>query len=292
MTNDRSQLVLVQSTLYCSPWHILPAAHEEICNLYRRYLSGDLEGRMVQEREEPAMPWAVSDSERVSSGIAWAWDTEPGLAVVWLEGIIAKRSPDMMSGPAVVDLAKLDQVLARIEEMDEITTVVLDFDSPGGCGIGLPETAERIRELSESGKRVVAYTDYQCCSAAYWLAAACDEIYCAPSSYLGSIGTYIAALDSSRLFEMEGLQLKLFRHGDLKAIGLQGKAWTDTEEQFLEDLVERHGNAFHDHVRERRPGIEDDTMRGQWFFGHEAPAGLHDGTFRDLGDLLAALLED
>lgn len=285
--------VLIQTTLYCRPWHILPAAHQELCELYRRYLSSDLDGRAAQDRprHELALPACRADSERLTSGIAWAYDTEQSLAVVWLEGIIAKRAPDMMSGPAIVDLAVLDRLLAEIEQRDELQTVVFYLDTPGGCGIGLPETAQRIQELAET-RTVVAYTDYQCCSAGYWLAAACDEIYAAPSAVVGSIGTYIAALDSSRAYEMEGLELKLFRHGDLKAIGLEGKPWTEAEEDYLAEQVRTHGEAFRRWVRIQRPGIEDATMRGQWFMGDGAPEGLLDGTFRDLADLLAALLEE
>ena len=158
------------------------------------------------------MAW---ESQWLSSGISWAYDTKAGLAIVWLEGVIAKRCPDSLSGPAIVDLLVLDALVARLrtdEELEEVHTVVLLFDSPGGCSVGLPESADAILELAET-KRVVSFTDYQCCSAAYYLACATD-------------------------------------------------------------------------------GIEDDSMEGQWFFGAGAPAGLHDGTFRDLGDLVGTLFEE
>lgn len=290
MSEGHAPRVLIQSMLYCTPWHIVPAAHQEISELYRRYVAGGLAGRQPQERSEPQAPKALAHAERLTSGVAWSYDTEAGLAVLWLEGIIAKRCPDMLSGPAVVDLAVVDRVLAELEEMPEIGTVVLVLDTPGGCGVGLPETAQRLEELGES-KRVVAYTDYQCCSAGYWLAAACGEFYAAPSAIVGSIGTYIAAMDSSRHYELEGMELKLFRHGDLKAIGLAGKPWTQAEEDYMAEQVRTHGEMFRNYVVANRPGVEPATMQGQWFSGMDAPRGLIDGTFRDLEDLVAALLE-
>lgn len=286
-------LPLVASTLYCRPWHILPDAHQELGSLYRKYLKGDLDGREPRSRANHALPLpeARSEAKRVSSGIAWAFDDESGLAVVWLEGIICKRSPDMLSGPAVVDLAKFDLILKQLLTMPQITNIAIYLDTPGGCGIGLQESSALLEELGE-GRTVIAYADFQCCSAGYWLAAACGEFYAAPSAFIGSIGTYIAALDSSRAFEMEGLELKLFRVGNLKALGAPGKQWSKEEEEFLQAEVEKHGGQFKSYIKSRRKGIEDASMQGQWFTAGDAPAGLVDGLFRDLEDLLAAMLEE
>lgn len=287
-----NHLPLVASVLYCRPWNVLPEVHSELGSLYKRYLTGDLRDREIRERPAYALdlPSARSESNRLGSGVAWAYDDEAGLAVLWLDGIVGKKVPEMLSGPAVMDLVKVDQVLKELLTMPQIATVVLNFDSPGGCGLGLQETCELIAELRES-RRVVGYSDGQCCSAAYWLAAACDEFYGAPSSQIGSIGTYIAGLDSSRWFEMEGLELKLFRHGNLKAIGATGKPWTPEEEKYLADMVETHGEEFRSWIRERRDGIEDSSMEGQWFIAKDAPAGLVDGLFRDFEELLGAVLE-
>lgn len=288
----KNHLPLVASTLYCQPWAILPEVHSELGALYRKYLAGDLAGREPRERVHRALelPSARADAVRLGSGVAYAYDEDMGLAVVWLEGVVGKRVPEMMSGPAVMDLAKVDLALKELRALDRVENVVLYFDSPGGCSIGLEETVELIRELADE-KRVVAYTDYQCCSAAYWLACAADEIYAAPSSVIGSIGCYIAALDSSRAFELEGLELKLFRRGELKALGCPGKQWTAEEEKFLADMAEECGREFEAWVTSRRTGIQPSTMQGQWFQAKGAPAGLLDGTFRDLDELIAAVLE-
>lgn len=280
---------LVASTLYCMPWHILPGAHGELGDLYQKYRRGELEGRSAAERPDRVLPGARSAAERVGSGLAWAYDEDQGLAIVWLDGVIGKRMPESMSGPAVTDLAKLDRIVKQLMEMDRIETVVLSFDSPGGCSVGLVESAELLGELAVA-KTVAAYTDCMMCSAAYWLAAAADEIGASPSSMVGSIGTYIAALDSSRAFEMEGLELKLYRHGSLKALGMPGKAWTEEEESYLAEMAARHGEEFRSWVTSRRGALPEGTMEGQWFFGAEAPEGLVDGIYRDLEEFIGAIL--
>jgi len=233
------QLPLIASTLYCQPWCILPQAHAELGRLYRSYVKGEL----------PVGPEQLSGFGRAKSGIYYEVNEAVGLVYIRLEGVVAKRAPEMLCGPRIVNLAVLDQLLIDIANDDSIKTVVFDMDSPGGCGIGLEETSANMQDVKDSGTRLVAYTDYQMCSAMYWLAANCDEIYASPSSQPGSIGTYVAALDDSRAWEMEGLELKPFRDGDYKAMGHPGKSWTEEEEAYLEQRKNQWGKQFKDHVR-------------------------------------------
>jgi len=119
-------------------------------------------------------------------------------------------------------------------------------------------------------------------------AASCDAIYAAPSSSVGSIGTYMAAVDDSRAWEMEGLELKIVRDGPFKAMGHPGKKWTAEEEGFLQERLDFFAKGFKDHVRSHRDGLSDDAMQGQCHTASHAPEGLIDGTYRDLESLLMA----
>jgi protease-4 len=271
------QLPHVAAAIYGMPWAIRPESHAELGRLYRSYVLGALQ------------PAALETSARVSSGVSYQLDRASGIAVLALEGIICKRAPDIFCGPQLVDLSRVDQVLDEVME-DNVQTLVLDINSPGGCFVGLQETADKLREVAER-VRMVAYTDYEACSAAYWIACAADEIYCAPSAVIGSIGSYIAGLDDSRAWEMEGLQLKLARSGELKALGHPGKAWTEEEMQFLERTNAVCGAEFRSWVTSRRGDVPMDLMQGQWFFG-KTPEGLalHDGLRNSLKELLGELM--
>jgi ClpP class serine protease len=271
------QLPTLSGQIYCIPWAILPTVHADLGQMYRSYLSGAL------------VPTGLDQQGHKSSGISYEVDHVSGIAVITLEGIVAKHSPDILCGPPIMDLAKVDALIEELLGDAAIETVVFYFNSPGGCMIGLKETALNIRELAME-KRVVAYCDYQCCSAAYYLAAACDEIYAAPTAMLGSIGTYLAALDSSRAWEMEGFELKLFKVGEVKAAGHPGKVWTKAEEEYLQGLADKAGADFRGWVKSRRPGVEDASMEGQVFFAEDAPRGLIDGQFRDCSRLVAMLM--
>jgi capsid assembly protease len=277
------QLPRVASALYGSPWSILPESHAELGMLYRSYIRGEL------QPFDSDIPQSLEKGGKLSSGISYQADHSQGIAILILEGIISKRAPDMMCGPQLVDLSKLDGLLDEIAADNAIETVIFDWNSPGGMVIGLQETADRTRELSAMGKRTIAYTDFQMCSAAYYHAAACDEIYAAPSAVIGSIGTYCAGLDDSRAWEMEGLELILAKSGSLKAMGHPGKAWTEEEREWLQEKADKCGAEFRDWVTSRRPGISAETMQGQWFYAKDRPE-LTDGFYRDLPALLADLM--
>lgn len=278
------QLPRISSALYGMPWAILPEYHAELTESYRSYLKG------LANLTAPALPEALEARGGAGYGIDYEANHAAGIAVLNLTGVIAKRAPEMMCGPPIIDLARLDTLLEDIAADDALTTIILNFDSPGGTMLGLEETAGRIRELSAAGKRMVAYTDLQMCSAAYYLAAACDEIYAAPTSVIGSIGVYCAGLDSSKAFEMEGLELVLAKSGTLKAMGHPGKTWEPHEREHLQQTVDRAGSEFRAHVLATRPGVKEETMQGQWFFAKEADPALHDGLYRDVSALIAELL--
>jgi ClpP class serine protease len=289
------QLPRLSALLYATPWAILPTTHGELGQLYRSYLTGTLavptdpSNRVAGAGFQAGEP-LPSSGGMPCGGISWDADRFSRIACIYASGVVTKKDPGLLCGPSVIALDQLDSLVSALGADDTIDTVVLVLDSPGGSTVGLVETAEALTELAEE-KRLVAFTDSEMCSAAYWLACACGEIYASPSSIVGSIGTYLAAVDSSRAWEMEGLELKLFRVGTFKGAGLEGKKWTPDEEKWLTDLTEKVGAEFRGWVSSRRPSLPADAMEGQFFFAKSAPAGLIDGLHRDLPSLLSALME-
>ena len=101
-------------------------------------------------------------------------------------------------------------------------TIVLDVDSPGGTVYGVPELAAQIF-AARAVKRIVASCSGMCCSAAYWLASAADEITASPSSEVGSIGVYSAHVDTSAAQSQAGMKVSIFSAGKYKAEGAMGQ---------------------------------------------------------------------
>lgn len=101
---------------------------------------------------------------------------------------------------------------------DSVTAILLDVDSPGGTVDGVPELGAEIFK-SRGRKPIVAVSNTLMCSAAYWLAAQCDEVYVSPSSETGSIGVWTLHEDVSQMLEQMGITLSLIFAGEHKVDG-------------------------------------------------------------------------
>lgn len=215
--------------------------------------------------------------------------TAAGVAVIRVEGIIGKRLSLMETMCGACDLDTVSAALLAAVGDSNVRCVLLDFDSPGGVGVGLKELSAQIADARET-LPVIAFTDYLCASAAYWLAAACDEIYCTPSAIVGSIGAYIAAEDNSKAWTMAGRERLIF-NGDAtyKAIGVEGKPWTDAEKALKQEQSVKATAAIRAAAQLNRE-LALENMQGQTFDGEEAlAANLVDGLVNSREDLLARL---
>jgi signal peptide peptidase SppA len=160
---------------------------------------------------------------------------------------------------------------------DRAEAIVLHMDTPGGTVTGTPETSAQIAYISEHIKPVVAFTDGGANSAGYYLAAPCWQIVASHSARVGSIGVYMALLDSSVAYEINGYKQELFASGKYKGMGLPGLPLTDAQKDHLQREVDALYADFRDVVRAGRPDVADESMQGQTFRAIEAlDAGLID----------------
>ena len=278
------KLARIATRLYATPWHILPEAHRRLQSLFEAHQHQPITGLNFPEND--------GDQDDMEES---AYHVDNGVAIVPVNGVIGKRLNmlEMMCGGADVD-----QIVMAVRKADmdpSVHSILLDVNSPGGMVTGTPEAAA---ELGKTVKPLYAFTDSQMCSAAYWLAsAATDGIFVTGSSDVGSVGTYLAMIDSSRAYEMEGLKLELFKAGKLKAIGLEGKSFTDEERSFLQEGVDRANARFLAAVISNRAeagcNISDETLQGQWFDGDQAVQnGLADRLVSGLGEVIELISDD
>jgi ClpP class serine protease len=278
----------IAARLFAEPWCCLPEVHSSLCAQFSAFM----------ERGE-----RMAGDDPVGPSWKSAWTGESGyyhpqvvksngMAYLPVTGILGKHlsTLDMQCGG--FDVGFLAQQMRNVADDPEIQTLVLNFNTPGGVAIGIGQAAAAIRSVSESGKRVIGYTDYQCASAGYWLASACDEFHAESSAMVGSISTYCAGVDSSKHWEKMGLQLKLARTGTLKAMGHPGKEWTQEEVDYLQARCESIDADFKGFVRERR-GIADESMNGGVWYAGKAPAGLVDSVaFSSVQSLIESIFHN
>jgi ClpP class serine protease len=275
-------LPLIASALYLEPWMIRPDIHASLSTQLRDHLAA----------ADPVGPQWTDRRTGESGHFHPQVEVNDGLAYLKIEGIIGKKlSPlEMICGG--YDIAFLQNQLANIRDDESIDALVIEFDTPGGRAQGVEAAARSIREVAAAGKRVIGYTDTCCCSAGYFLAAACDILLADEDALVGSISTICAGVDNSRQWEMNGLELKLVATGPLKALGQSGKRWTEEEMDFLRQRAQVVDDAFKGFVRSRRQGrgMDDAAMNGAHWYARAAPRGIVDGLRPSLNSVLEEVL--
>jgi ClpP class serine protease len=275
-----------------APWAIMPdmltqslaalsAARPPKKPMYR---SDDDECDMAED-------WTLA--ERHNSARLMIQRVGSSTAVLQIRGMILKDCPFMywVCGYAT-PLILLDAALDMVAE-GGFTSLILDFNSPGGSVLGLQETASRIKSLQTQGIHTTAYASIMCASAAYYIASACQEIFAAPSAIVGSIGTYSVFMDWSKAAEMSGLSYRVFvaRDAPLKAAGADGTL-TEAQADEMQRHVDEADSLFQAQLKgsRRRLNLEE-ASTGAWWDARSAPRGMVDDAslFHSLDDLLAVL---
>lgn len=235
---------------------------------------------------------AAAEGEKMHWRVASIYQSFGSVDVLQISGTIDKHISDSdMACYGGLDLNDVDSALTRAS-MSPAERVVIAFNSPGGSSMGVPETAQRIAKLRQT-KEVHSFVDGYCCSGAQWLAAQADKTVMTPSSWVGSIGVYMAVLDATRALELEGYRVELIKAGKWKAMGAPFKSLTDDERGLLQMQVDDLFSEFRAAVRTGRGRkIADSTMEGQVILAKDAvDLGLVDEvTTSNLDEYVATLL--
>ena len=215
-----------------------------------------------------------------------------GVGIIDLHGPLM-RQPDLISS-LLFGATDMDLVTAAIAEAvarDDVKSVLLDINSPGGTVNGTPELAQAVADAAKL-KTTYAFSAGQMCSAAYWIASQADAIYATPSARVGSIGVLLPMLDETKAFEQAGLKVELFAAGKFKSVGVPGVSLTDEQRAWLQaDIDEIYGD-FKAAVLARGRRITADVMEGQCFSGRKASYNsLTSGVVQDRATALMKLRE-
>ncbi len=142
----------------------------------------------------------------------------PGAAVVpvvRLSGLIGAVTP-LRPG---MSLAGVARTLERAFAMRHAKAVALVINSPGGSPVQSRQIYLRIRQLAEEKKLpVLVFVEDVAASGGYMIACAGDEIFCDPSSILGSIGVVGGSFGFQELIKKVGVERRLYTAGEHKAM--------------------------------------------------------------------------
>ncbi len=137
--------------------------------------------------------------------------SEPHTALVSIQGEI---------GPSAE--ANADNLLPALRDAFAASgskAVVLRINSPGGSPVQAGMINDEIRRLkAKHHKKVFVVVDEMCASAAYYIAAAADEIYVDKASLVGSIGVLMDGFGFTGTMEKLGVERRLLTAGKDKGM--------------------------------------------------------------------------
>jgi signal peptide peptidase SppA len=135
--------------------------------------------------------------------------------VVRLSGVIGAVTP-LRPG---MTLAGVARTLERAFSMKNARAVALVINSPGGSPVQSRQIYLRIRQLAVEKKLpVLVFVEDVAASGGYMIACAGDEIFCDPSSILGSIGVVGGAFGFVEMIRKIGVERRLYTAGEHKAM--------------------------------------------------------------------------
>lgn len=117
-----------------------------------------------------------------------------------------------------------------------VKAIVLDVSSGGGSVFGVTELANEIM-AARGVKPIVSVVNSMAASAAYWIAAAADEIVSTPSGISGSIGVYAVHQDYSEADEKAGIKTSIISAGEFKADAVDGAPLSDEGRESMQAMV-------------------------------------------------------
>src|SRR3981081_887093 len=139
----------------------------------------------------------------------------PVVPVVRLSGVIGAVTP-LRPGMSLTGVAKM---LERAFATKNAKAVALMINSPGGSPVQSRQIYLRIRQLAAEKKLpVLVFVEDVAASGGYMIACAGDEIFCDPSSILGSIGVVGGTFGFQELIRKIGVERRLYTAGEHKAM--------------------------------------------------------------------------
>jgi signal peptide peptidase SppA len=195
---------------------------------------------LIGERLAAQLPAAEAPVQAAAADIP----VTGGVAVISLRGLITAR-PSLISllfgGGG--GLRQFRSCLREAVASEEIGSILLDIDSPGGSTDLMPEVADEIRGYRGT-KPIIAIANTMAASGAYWLASAADEVVVTPSGMVGSIGVFLIHTDWSRYNEQLGVKPTYIAAGKYKVEGNEDEPLSEEAFQARKEVVDDFYDLF------------------------------------------------
>ena len=177
--------------------------------------------------------WETRDSMRGSGMLI-----DGGVGILPITGSLVHRGTWIGTSSGLQSYDGIAQQLRIAAEDDRIKAVLLDLNSYGGEAGGVADLAQEVRDLAAT-KPVRAMINDAAASAAYWIAAAAQDISITETGIAGSIGVVLTHQDISAAAEKAGVKTTQIHAGANKLLGSPFKALSEADMAQLQESVDQ-----------------------------------------------------
>ncbi len=224
-------------------WAILPNQAGKILEMYQRQLEFYAKPPEVTAKGDVNAILDLDESDL--KNIPFGFRVENGVGVLPIEGVIIPKS-DFFSrffgGFAALDVLARD--FTELIKREDVHTIVLDVDSPGGNAFGVEQFANLIFE-SRNIKPIIAVTSGMMASGAAWIGTAAHKVFITGEvTVTGSIGTVTTHIDISELDKKIGVKRTEVAAGEFKRVPSMFEPLTEKGRAVLQGQVDHVTEAF------------------------------------------------
>ena len=252
------------------------AIHHQALPLIERFMRGKVtEAEVRAELEREATDYH-------------AGTTQGQVAVVPLQGLITPYGSilSILRGGGG-GLQAFRASLAEAVADDDISTILIAINSPGGRCDLVPEAAADVRAAGAK-KKVVAIASTLAASAAYWIGSQAQELIVSPSADVGSIGVFCVHEDWSGFDEQMGIKTTLISAGRYKTAGNMFEPLSEEARKVIQEGVDEVYDQFVTDVAAGRRTTPDAVRSG---YGEGACVGAQRAIEMGLADTIETFEE-
>jgi protease-4 len=212
----------------------------------------------------------------------------PHVGIIDIKGEISDKS--LMNSDA------FSKSIAKAYKNEKMQALVLRINSPGGSPVQADYMYNTIQYYRQKYPKIKTYAVCMdsCASAAYYIAAAADEIYANPSSLVGSIGVLYDGFGFDEIMQKIGITRRLITAGKNKGFLDPFSPQSPEQKAFLQTMLDQIHQQFIAKVKQGRGArlkMNDELFTGlAWTGGQAKDLGLIDG-FASTGELMRQTLK-
>lgn len=211
-----------------------------------------------------------------------------GIAQIHVFGTMGRNLSPIENMCGKTDYAQLEKECA--EACSRARGALFEFDTPGGSALGVDQTAKKMAAMSiPTG----GFTETLCASAGMYLAAGLGKMHAASGSVIGSIGTVMPWVDTSKMMALVGAKPMVFVNEGAEFKGMRPEIpLTDEQIQHMQDFVNALGSKFQEHITNNRRVDPEVFKAGAYVADQGIDMGLADevgGRDEALSSLLTKL---